>query len=168
MSAKPTHLNCLQSYCKQFISNRFTDRGSINLSSKLSQAENVNLVLLITGGTARLSGADIMPGQHLHQKLRELCIPNTIPVSPSRDRQAPPSCTWFLSFVPNVKQEGVKTSYLYFKCCHNFSDCTQLKRASCWVSRLGEFMTMQEKCSQHLLKMGCSNVGFLDQSQINQ
>lgn len=60
--AEPTHFNCLPSYCKQFISNKFTGLGNINLSSKLSQAENVDLMLLITGGTARLPGADIMLG----------------------------------------------------------------------------------------------------------
>lgn len=145
--AEPTHLNCLLCYCKQFISSKFTGLGSINLSSKLSQAENVDLVLLITGGTARwFPGADIDAGVTPPTRSWEnLASPYIIPLTPSRARQAPPSRIWFIHFFPNLKQESIKTSYLYFKCFHNFSHCTQLRRASCWVSWLGEFMVLSRR-----------------------
>lgn len=106
MFAEPTRLSCLLYYCKQFISNEFMGLGGINLSSKLSQAENVDLVLLITGGTARLPGSDVMLGQHLRQQQPgEPQIPNATPPSPSGDRgrQAPPSRKRLIKVVRNLK-----------------------------------------------------------------
>lgn len=106
--AELMRLSCFLYYCKQFISNNFTGLGGINLSSKLSQAENVDLVLLITG----LLGGDMLLEQHLHQQeLRRAPEPQCHypPQAPAgdRDRQAPPCHNWLTNSICNWKWTGV-------------------------------------------------------------